>query len=126
MALSHAVVWLDHHKAHISQFNATEEQSHHIEERSHQTRQQRSGVRTEHEFFGEVCDGLAGITKVLITGGHTTQADFRHYVEKHAPGLQAQIIGWETVDHPSPAQLLAFGRTYFAKHDRMDKVPAPN
>ncbi|MEO8144282.1 MAG: hypothetical protein ABI654_08720, partial [Betaproteobacteria bacterium] len=63
-------------------------------------------------------DSLAGVTEVLVTGSHTAQADFRHYVEKHRPAVAKQIVGWETVDHPTEAQLVAFARQYFLKYDR--------
>ena len=42
-------------------------------------------LRTEHEFFGHVCDALAGIQEVLVVVPRTAQSDFRHYVEKHRP-----------------------------------------
>ena len=76
-------------------------------------------MRTEHEYFGEVCDALAGVGEVLITGPHTALSDFRHYVEKHRPALGGQIVGWEPVDHPSDGELVAFARKRFLEHDRM-------
>jgi hypothetical protein len=80
-------------------------------------------VRTEHEFFGEVCDALQGFNEVLVTGAHKAQADFRHYVEKHRAHLSPKIVGWETVDHPSEGQLAALARKFFVKHDRMAGIP---
>ena len=63
------------------------------QQRTHHTGQHGSAVRAEHEFFGDVCDALAGITEVLVTGSHTAQADFKHYVTKHRPAVAAQIAG---------------------------------
>ncbi len=125
MSLFHAVVWIDHHNAQIMQFTADQVQTQKIKEHSHHTRKHGSGVRTEHEFFGEVCTALAGVAEILVTGSHTAQADFRHYVDKHKNSLGKQIVGWETVDHPSEGQLLAFARQYFVKHDRMAGIPTP-
>ncbi len=110
MPLLHAVVWLDHRNAQIIQFDAEQVEARKLEAVSHDTRQHGSEVRTEHEFFGEVCDALAGIASILVTGSHTAQADFRHYVGKHRPALTPQITGWETVDHPTQAQLVALAR----------------
>jgi stalled ribosome rescue protein Dom34 len=76
-------------------------------------------VRTEHEFFGEVCDALTGFKEVLVAGNHLAQTDFRHFVEKHRPHVGPQIVGWETVDHPSEGQLLALARKFYDKHNRM-------
>jgi stalled ribosome rescue protein Dom34 len=119
MSHSHAVVWIDHHSAQLLHFDAAHVEAQKVKARTDHTRQHGSGVRTEHEFFGEVCDALAGIHEVLITGSHTAQADFRRYVDKHRPALGPQIVGWETVDHPTEGQLLALARQYFLKHDRL-------
>ena len=123
MSLFHAVVWIDHHNAYVMQFDAEHVQSQKVKAHTHHTRQHGSSVRTEHEFFGEVCDALAGITEVLVVGSHTAHADFRHYADRHRPNVVRQVIGWETVDHPTEGQLVAFARKYFLKHENMAAVP---
>ena len=123
MSLSHAVVWIDHYSAQLFQFDAEHVEAAKVKAHTHHTRQHGSSVRTEHEFFGEVCDALAGVGEALITGSHGTQADFRHYVEKHRPAVGKQIVGWETADHPTEGQLLALARKYFLKHDRIARTP---
>ena len=125
MNMFHAVVWLDHHQAQVLQFDAQHVQAQKVKAHTHHTRQHGSAVRTEHEFLAELCDALTGISEVLVTGGHTAQADFKHYVAKHRPALAPAIVGYETVDHPSDGQLLAFARQYFVKHDRMAGIPTP-
>ena len=85
-----------------------------------------SGVRSEHEFFGQVCDALAGIAEILVAGSHTAQADFRHYLEKHRPTLSASIAGWETVDHLTNGQLVALARKFFVQHDGLADTRALN
>ena len=125
MSFLHAVVWIDHQSAQVLQFDAEHVRAQKVKAHAHYTRQHGSSVRTEHEFFGEVCDALAGIAEVLVTGSHAAQADFRRYVEKHRHALSRQIVGWETVDHPSEGQLLALARKYFLKYDRMTGTPTP-
>ena len=110
MPFFHTVVWLDHHHAQLIHFDAEQSETRKLHAHSHSTSQHGSEVRTQHEFFGEVCDALDSMESVLVTGGHTVQADFRHYVDKHRLALVPRITGWETVDHPSEAQLLALGR----------------
>ena len=119
MSLHYAVVLVDHHSAKVLQFDAEQVQAHNVKDHRHDTRQHGSAVRTEHEFFAEVCDALAGVAQVLVAGSHHAQADFRHYVEKHRAVVGAQIVGWETVDHPTEAQLVALARNFFVKSDRM-------
>ena len=119
MSHSHAVVWTDHQAAQVLQFEADHVRAKKIRSHNHYTRQHGSAVRTEHEFFGEVCDAIDGITEVLITGSHTALADFRHYADKHRPRTAARIVGYEVVDRPSENELVAAARQYFLKYDKL-------
>jgi stalled ribosome rescue protein Dom34 len=123
MSIQHAVVWIDHQHAQLLQFDSGPVKTQKFQAHHHNTRQHGSNVRTEHEFFGEVCDALQNFTEILVTGAHKAQADFRHYVEKHRAHLAPKIVGWETVDHPSEGQLAALARKFFVKHDRMAGIP---
>jgi hypothetical protein len=121
MTLSHAVLWLDHHHADVLQFNNEEVRSQKVADSPHDTRQHQSEVRTQHEFFASVCDALAGIAMVLVTGSHMSQTNFRHYVEKHRAHLMPQLVGWETVNQPTEPELVALGKKFFHAHDNMIK-----
>ncbi len=125
MTLFHAVVWIDHQSAQILQFDAEHVQAQKVKAHTHHTAQHGSSVRTEHEFFGAVCDALDGIAEVLVAGSHTAQADFRHYVEKHRPALAKHVVAYETVDQPTTNQLVALARRFFLKYDRMSGTPTP-
>jgi stalled ribosome rescue protein Dom34 len=125
MPLFHAVVWLDHQQARIHQFDQEKVETEKLKVHSHHTKQHGSAVRSEHEFFAEVCAALEGIKEILVVGSSTAQADFRHYVEKHRAALAPQVIGYEAVDHPSDKQLVAMARQYFLKYDRMAGTPSP-
>ena len=100
-----------------------------VERQVHQhlkfTRQHGSGVRTEYEFFGQVCDALDGIAEVLVVGGHTGLADFRHYVHKHLSLPAKCIVGYDVVDHPSENEPVAMARKRFVKIDQMVGIPVP-
>ena len=124
MSHSHAVVWTDHQSAQVLQFDAAHMQAKKIRTHTHYTRQHGSTVRTEHEFFGEVCAALEGIAEVLVTRTHIALADFRHYADKHRPHTAARIVGYEVADHPSENELVAAARKYFLKHDRMGIPPS--
>ncbi len=117
--LFHAVVCIDHQQAQVLQFDATQVQAHTLRAHGHPTRQHGSGPRAQTEFYAAVSDALDGVAEVLVVGGHTAQADFRHWVEQHRPALVARIAGWQTVDHPSDRQLVALARQFFVRHDRM-------
>ena len=129
MSHSHAVVWTDHQTAQVLQFDSEPKHANEpmhvkkVRSHNHYTRQHGSSVRTEHEFFGEVCDAIDGIPEVLVTGSRTAVADFRHYADKHRPHTAARIVGYEVVDHPSENQLAAAARKYFLRYDQMGSAP---
>jgi hypothetical protein len=125
MSLFHAVAFVDHQSAEILQFASGQVVERKVHERLKFTRQHGSSVRTEHEFFGRVCDALDGIAEVLVVGGHTGLADFRHFVDKHRTPTSQRIVGYEVVDHPSERQLVALARRHFVKYDRMVGTPVP-
>lgn len=125
MTTFHAVVFVDHQHAQVLQFDAEHVRAEKIKAHTHHTKQHGSQVRSEHEFFGHICDALQGIAEVLVTGPRTGIADFRHYAEKHRPQAARHIVAYETVDHPSDRQLVALARQYFLRHDRMAGTPVP-
>jgi len=119
MSLFHAVIWIDHHSAQVLQFDAAQVLAQQVREHLHCTRQHGSHVRSEHEFFGEVCDATKGIAELLVVGSHTALADFRHYVEKHRAEVALRIVGWETAGHMSGAELVALARRWISVHAGM-------
>ncbi|SFQ60566.1 hypothetical protein SAMN05216567_121123 [Variovorax sp. OK605] len=119
MPFHHAVLWIDHHSAQLLQFDATQVLERQVKSHVHYTRQHGSAVRSEHEFFGEVCDALRDNAQVLVAGSHSAQADFRHYVEKHRAEVAPRLAGWEITERMSANELVAFARRYFTLHDGM-------
>lgn len=122
MSRTQAVVWTDHRAAQVLRLDAEHVEEQKVRTHSHYTRQHHSGVRTEHEFFGEVCSALGGIDDVLVTGSHTAVADFRHYAEKHRPHVAERIAAYQIVDHPTENQLVALARRYFLELEAKAKA----
>lgn len=112
-ATSHAVIWIDHQHANVVQIDASSVRVRQVRAHVHPTAQHGSEVRSEHEFFADVCGSLEGIGAVLVTGGKTALIDFRHYAEKHRPQTAARIVAYDIVDHPTEKQLAALGRRFF-------------
>ena len=125
MTKFHAVVHIDHQSAQVLQFDAEHVEASKVKASSRHTAQHGSGVRTEHEYYAQVCEALEGIAEILVVGPNTGLADFHHYVSKHRPETARRIVGYETTDHPSEAQLVAYARKYFLKYDRMAGTPTP-
>ncbi|MEO6210766.1 MAG: hypothetical protein ABIQ10_11630 [Gemmatimonadaceae bacterium] len=90
-----------------------------VHDEMHDTRQHNSAVRTQHEFFGAVCDALVGSEQVVVTGSSQAQTDFGHNVTAHRSVLLSVLVGWETVNLPTDEELVALATTSFRGHDRM-------
>jgi hypothetical protein len=116
MTLLHAVVWIDHHNAKVLQFDADHVAVQKVRAPSHDAGDHRSPSHTEHDFFTGVCDELGGIPQVVVTGSQTALSNFRHHVTRRRPTLATRIVGWETVNHPSEAQMVVFARQYLIDH----------
>ncbi len=125
MSQFHAVAFVDHQCAQVLQFDSMLVVERKVHEHFKFTRQHHSGVRTEHEFFGEACDAFDGIAEVLVVGGHTGLADFRNFVTKHRPLAAKRIVDYEVVDHPTQRQLVALARRYFVQYDHMNGTQTP-
>jgi len=125
MTLRHAVIWTDHHSAQVLQFDDEQVVSRAVRSHKHPTGQHGSDVRTQHEFFAELCNALDGLGETLVTGSHTVLADLRHYLQKHRPQTAEHVVGYDIVDHLTEKQLVAHGRTFFAERTRLGQSPAP-
>ena len=112
-ATTHAIAWIDHHQASLLQLDAAGAQPLHLRAHTHATAQHGSHVRSEHEFFAQVCTHLDAADAVLVTGAKAALADFRHYVDKHRPHTAPRIAAYDTVDRPTENQLAAMGRKFF-------------
>ena len=70
-------------------------------------------------YFKEVAAGVADAHEILVLGPASAKLEFLSYLHKHAPAVEAKVIGVETADHPTDAQILAYARTRFHAADRM-------
>jgi stalled ribosome rescue protein Dom34 len=116
----HAALWLDHHEAKI--FHVDREGSDEREIRApehHMHRHPRGpGEPQEHpedmeRFFKQVAQALADAEELLIVGPSTAKLQFFRYIREHDRGLESKVVGIETVDHPTDAQLVAHVKQYF-------------
>ena len=113
MKSSRCIAHLSHESAQVIEYDDVTMHVAKTEQHHHATRQHGSEVRAAHEFLGSVCDLLGPFAQVLVMGGHTTLADFRHYVDKHRPQTAMRIVGYDVVDHPTAKQLVAQARKRF-------------
>ena len=70
-------------------------------------------------FYHEVVKALKGAREILIVGPASAKLNLIKHIHSHDPQISDLVIGVETVDHPSDAQVVAFARRYFSAADRM-------
>ena len=126
MSHYHAVVWIDHSEAHVMHVSADDMESsivrpskphHHL----HNKRGAVGGGRApeNQHFYHEVVDAMKGAQKILIVGPAGAKLNLIKHIHSHDQQIADKVIGVETVDHPSDAQLVAYARKYFEATDRM-------
>lgn len=116
--MSHALVWIDHDEARIFDVrldavgrSIVGSPRHHVHRHpKDQETRIRNHPDDEHRFFHDVARALDGAGQVLVVGPSQTKLHFVTYVHQHEHGLGPRIIGVETADHPTDAQLVAYVR----------------
>lgn len=126
MFTQHAVVWIDHEEARIFPFSR--EQADAIRVRTtlaHHRIHNKAGsidgkrVTQNKPFHEEVVEALEHSEEWLIVGPGNAKDELAKHIRDHHPELQNRIVGVETVDHPTEAQILAHARRFFRAADRM-------
>jgi len=62
---------------------------------------------------------MKGAAEILIVGPGHAKLELIKHIHAHDHDLVKQVVGVETMDHPSDAQLVVHARKYFAAKDRM-------
>jgi stalled ribosome rescue protein Dom34 len=121
--VKHAVIWIDQKEARIFDVDADKVEGSivdspgpHIHRHANEVDLRvRNHPDDEHRYFREVARALEGHGQVLLVGPAQTKLHFFRYVHEHDRQLETKIVGIESADHPTDAQLVAHLRTYF--HD---------
>jgi len=119
--VKHAVVWIDQKEARIFEVDAEKvdeavihSAGPHIHRHANEEDLRvRNHPDDEPRFFGEVARALKDHGQVLLVGPSMTKLHFLRYVQRHDQPLDAKIVGIESADHPTDAQLVAHLRRYF-------------
>ena len=124
--LSHAVVWIDHQEAHVIQFNEDEHENATVSTRSkHGHLHQKAGVVgsghhvADQTYLHEVVEAVASANEILIVGPSSAKLELMKHMVKHDANIASKVVGIETVDHPSDAQLLAYAKKSFTRIDHL-------
>ena len=126
--MKHTIVWIDHKEARIFEAEGgTTDQSvvvapgRHVHRHANeQDLRIRNHPDDEHRFFREVIHALEGAGRILLVGPAQTKLHFLRFLQKDHQPLEQRIVGVESADHPTDAQLLAHLRRYF--HEPADQA----
>lgn len=129
----HVAVWIDHKEARVFTIapESTAETtvlapSRHV----HSGSSGQEGIKDNAEgfkrFFQEVEAAIVASEEILIVGPGSAKLEFFKYVQQHDAALAHRVVGIETVDHPTDAQIVAHAKTCFSVGARpVHAVSAP-
>jgi hypothetical protein len=126
MSHYHAVVWIDHVQAHVIHFSPDEVEQfvvrpHHPLHKVHSSAGTLDDGRApvDKDYFHRVAQALLGAEEILVVGPAQAKLHLLKHIHVYEAALVPKLIGLETVDHPTDAQLVAYARKYFRAKDRM-------
>lgn len=126
MSHYHAVVWLDHSEAHVMHITSDDvEKSVVHPAKPHQHLHAKSGSTgsgrpaEDHTYYHAVATALQGAQEILVVGPAKAKLQLIKHIHAHHSDMATKVVGVETVDHPSDAQVVAYARKYFVAKDRM-------
>jgi stalled ribosome rescue protein Dom34 len=126
MSHYHAVVWLDHSEAHVMHITADDVEKllvqpakphQHLHAKRGQTGTGR--LAEDQTYYHDIVEALKGAQEILVVGPAQAKLQLIKHMYAHDHGTAEKVLGVETVDHPSDAQLVAYARKYFVARDRM-------
>ena len=113
-------VLLDHEHASFYSPDGTKPHDHiQVERQDHHTHKRTHDQHEQDKFFGQVADKLKDSKEVLVLGHHLPVTHFKNYLEKHRPAVAKVVVGYETVDRPTDAEVITAANTAFRKAERM-------
>ena len=71
------------------------------------------------ELEHAITEALRGAQEILVVGPAQAKLQLIKHIHARAADMVKNIVGVETVDHPTDGQLVAYARKYFVAKDRM-------
>ncbi len=131
MSHHHAVVWLDHSEAHVMHISPDDVEKSVVHPANpHQklhskSRTVGSGRAAEDpHYYHAIVEALKGAQEILVVGPAQAKLQLIKHIQSHDRDMSDKVVGVETVDHPTDAQLVAYARKYFVARDRMLAQPS--
>ena len=126
MSLNHAVIWIDHQEAHVMFLSQDASEAEIIRSKTshshlhHKANAVGSGrLALDTKYLHSVLQAVNESKEILILGPGSAKLELIKHAHQHDPKIAENIVGVETVDHPSDKEILAHARKFFYKVDQM-------
>lgn len=126
MSFNHAVIWIDHQEAHVMFLSESASEAEVIKTKSsHQHLHHKGGavgsgrLQLDEKYLHSVINAVNESKEILVIGPGSAKLELIKHAHHHDPKIAANIVGVETVDHPSDKEILAYARKFFYKADQM-------
>lgn len=126
MSHYHAVVWIDHTQAHVMHISPEDVEKSVIKpSQPHHKLHSKVGTLgaarapEDQAYYHQVAQALAGAGEILVVGPAQAKLQLIKHLHAHDLALAQRVVGMETVDHPTDAQIVAYARKYFQAKDLM-------
>ena len=126
MSLNHAVIWIDHQEALVMFLSEAASEAEVIRSKSTHTHLHHKGgevgsgrLQLDEKYLHSVINAVNETKEILVIGPGSAKLELIKHAHHHDPKIAANIVGVETVDHPSDKEILAYARKFFYKADQM-------
>ena len=126
MSFNHAVIWIDHQEAHIMFLSESASEAEVIRTKSsHQHLHHKGGavgsgrLQLDEKYLHSVINAVNESKEILVLGPGSAKLELIKHAHHHDLNIAANIVGVETVDHPSDKEILAYARKFFYEADQM-------
>jgi stalled ribosome rescue protein Dom34 len=126
MSLNHAVIWIDHQEAHVMFLSEAASEAEVIRSKSTHTHLHHKGgevgsgrLQLDEKYLHSVINAVNETKEILVIGPGSAKLELIKHAHQHDPKIAANIVGVETVDHPSDKEILAYARKFFYKADQI-------
>lgn len=71
------------------------------------------------QYYHAIAQSLKGAEEILVVGPAQAKLQLIKHLHSHDPQVGNKVVGVESIDHPTDAQLVAYARKYFITKDPM-------
>lgn len=119
------IVWIDTQHAKIFDIEGPHIELHALHRHEYDSGYAVDSAPGSAHFYRQVAGRLEEVSELLILGPGVAKDQFHHHLlQHHHADLARRVVGVETTNHPSEAEIVAYLRKYFTGHEARHTAPA--